>query len=155
MSLHWHQVYLHQWAQMFSIISRYYPLIWKPLPRWNISYCACAFILALTLCRLTHESNSHWLPETYCSIHENKGGLLMLLPQKRPPRAPSHILVQELMNRFMLPLKTERQVRFILKTHISIVGENYSPNCLHQAFNVSPKANLGVLSHLWSGSSGK
>jgi len=77
-----------------------------------------------------NESNSHGLPETYCSTHENKDDLLMLLPPKRPPRAPSHILVQELMNRFLLPPKTERQLRFILKTHISIVGENYYPNCL-------------------------
>lgn len=124
-SLHWHQVYLHQLAQMFPIISRYYSLIWKPLPRWNISYCACAFILALTLCLQTHDSNSRWLPGTYCSIRENKGDLLMLSPPKRPPRAPSHIPVQEPMNRFLLPLKTERRARFILKTHISIVGENY------------------------------
>lgn len=47
-SLHWHHVCWHQGAQMFPIISRYYPLTWKPLPCSTTPHWAGAFILTLT-----------------------------------------------------------------------------------------------------------
>lgn len=107
-SLHSNQVYLHQLAQTFLITSRYYPLIWKSLPHWIISYSACAFIFIHNLCLPTHKSNSYWL--RHCSIQKNKSDLLVLLQPKMPPRVR---------NGWIAPCLPWR-----VKTHISIAGEN-------------------------------
>lgn len=103
-------------------------------------YCAHAFIFSHTLCLLTHDSNSHWLTEPYCSTHENKGDLLVLLQPKGPPRATSYIPLQELINWFLLPLKSEGRSEVYWK--FTFPQSEKTVNYLHWPFNVSPR-------HMW------
>lgn len=61
----------------------------------------------------------------------------MLLQPKRPPRATSYIPLQELINWFLLPLKSEGRSEVYWKFTFPQLEKTL--NCLHWPFNVSPR----------------